>query len=141
MPAAFPSVAVTVTCWVLGGACNATQNVAIQGLIRSRVPDELRGRAFAGMSSALVTATVLGTFAGGPATAVFGPRAVFATAGIGTALSAAAALAAILPRLRPAAQVTTPAPAPPARPLPVAPMDPPGTVVRAVAGRHTGTRR
>lgn len=153
VPAAFPSVAVTVTCWVFGGACNAAQNVAIQGLIRSRVPDELRGRAFAGMNSALVTATVLGTFAGGPATAVFGPRAVFATAGVGTALSAAAALAAILRRLPPPAAVTAQTPpvvqAPPmppparaaARPLPAAPMDPPGAVVRAVAGRHTGAHR
>jgi|GEM_PF-180919 len=147
VPAAFPSVAVTVVAWLFGGACNAAQNVAIQGLIRSRVPDELRGRAFAGMNSSLVTATVLGTFAGGPATDVLGPRAVFAIAGAGTALSAAVALAAILPRLG----AVLAAPAPPARParptkpaLPATAMDPPGAVVRTTARQNAApatTRR
>jgi MFS family permease len=99
VPASFPTVTVTVVAWLIGGACNAAQNVAIQGLVRSRVPDDLRGRAFAGMNSAIVTANVLGTFIGGPATAALGPRLVFVAAGLGTALSAALALTAVLPRL------------------------------------------
>lgn len=99
-PAAVPIVAVTVVAWLIGGACNAAQNVALQGLVRSRVPDELRGRAFAGMNSSIVTANVLGTFAGGPATAVLGPRLVFATAGLGTIVTAIAALVVLRPTLR-----------------------------------------
>lgn len=147
IPAAFPTVAVTVVAWIVGGACNATQNVAVQGLVRARVPDELRGRAFAGMNSAIVTANVLGTFVGGPATATLGPRLVFVTAGIGTAVSAAVALATVLPRIgRPATVTTPPAPeglapvggAPDAVPevavprgaVPATAMDPPGAVVR-----------
>jgi len=99
-PAAVPLVAVSVVAWFVGGACNAAQNVAIQGLVRSRVPDELRGRAFAGTNSAIVTATVLGTFVGGPATAFLGPKLVFVVAGAGTAVLAAIALVVVLPRLR-----------------------------------------
>jgi len=127
VPATFPTVGVTVASWLVGGACNAVQNVAIQGLVRSRVPDELRGRAFAGMNSAIVTANVLGTFIGGPATVTLGPRLVFVTAGIGTALSAAIALAAILPRLGAGPAVT---PVATRSPVPAAPMDPPGALVR-----------
>ena len=99
-PAAMPTVAVTVLAWLVGGACNAAQTVAIQGLVRSRVPDELRGRAFAAMNAALVTANVLGTFAGGPATVMWGPRAVFLVAGVGTIVSAGIAMIVILPHLR-----------------------------------------
>lgn len=99
-PAAVPTVTVTVVAWMIGGACNAAQTVAIQGLVRSRVPDELRGRAFAAMNAALVTANVLGTFAGGPATLYLGPRAVFAAAGVGTVVLAAVALVVVFPLLR-----------------------------------------
>lgn len=128
VPASFPTVPVTVLAWLVGGACNATQNVAIQGLVRSRVPDELRGRAFAGMNSAIVTANVLGTFIGGPATLALGPKLVFITAGIGTALSSAVALTKVLPRLGAPTPVTPPPR--PKRTIPAGPMDPPGAVVR-----------
>lgn len=99
-PAAFPTVTVTVVAWVIGGACNAAQTVAIQGLVRSRIPDEQRGRAFAAMNAALVSANVVGTFVGGPATMLMGPRTVFAAAGIGTLLFAGLALLVVLPLVR-----------------------------------------
>jgi MFS family permease len=131
IPAAFPTVTVTVIAWLIGGACNAAQNVAIQGLVRARVPDALRGRAFAGMNSAIVTANVLGTFVGGPATATLGPRLVFVTAGLGTMISAALALVRILPALGPALDGGIgAAPTVGRGAIPAAPMDPPGAVIR-----------
>ncbi len=99
-PAVMPTVAVTLVAWLIGGACNAVQTVAIQGLVRSRVPDGLRGRAFAAMNAFLVTANVVGTFAAGPATMAWGPKAVFVIAGVGTMLSAGTAMILIVPHLR-----------------------------------------
>ncbi|HEY0639279.1 MAG TPA: MFS transporter [Pseudonocardiaceae bacterium] len=100
-PAVAPVVAVMVIAWLIGGACNMAQNVAIQGLVRSRVPDELRGRAFAGMNAVVVTANVLGTFVAGPVTAELGARAVFVTAGVGVLVASLGGLALVTPYLRP----------------------------------------
>lgn len=110
LPAAAPTIATTVVAWLVGGACNGVQNVALQSLVSARVADGLRGRAFAGVNGVVVTANLLGTVVAGPITMALGPRVTLGVAGVGSAVSAAVALALVLPRLR--AERRSPSPAP-----------------------------
>ena len=93
LPAAFPAVWVTAVGWLLGGGANNVQNVAQQGLIRSRTAEALRGRVFAAANSLVITANLAGTAASAGVVAVLGPRWAFAIGGIGGLLAGIGTLA------------------------------------------------
>ena len=76
--------------WVLGGAANAAQRVAINALIRSRVADALRGRVFAAVGALFQAGNVAGLAAGAAVVGVIGARSSLLAAGAAAALVGAA---------------------------------------------------
>ncbi|MDQ3403421.1 MAG: MFS transporter [Actinomycetota bacterium] len=105
LPSAFPFTALLGVGYVLGGAANGVQNVANQGLVRSRTPEALRGRAFAAAGAVLVGSNILGTVLGGAVVTLVGPRWTFGIAGVAALVAGLAAL-----RVLRAAGTTKPAP-------------------------------
>jgi MFS family permease len=93
IPAAVPFVLVNAVCFLLGGTCNAVQNVTQQALVRLRTPEDQRGRVFAATGSLLMAANVSGTVAGGFVVGAIGPRWTFAVAGLAALISGLGALA------------------------------------------------
>ncbi|MFF4097655.1 MFS transporter [Streptomyces sp. NPDC001834] len=79
-----PVFAVTLGAFVLTGAANSLQALAIRNLIHARVPADVRGRAFASSGAALNGANLAGTALGGPAVSLLGGAGALALAGIGT---------------------------------------------------------
>ncbi|WP_346130972.1 MFS transporter [Lentzea roselyniae] len=92
IPAAFPYVVAAGIGWFIGGVSNGVDNVTANAIVRLRTPEEMRGRAFAAVSSLVMGANLLGTAAAGGLLLVMGPRAVFALGGTGALLSGAACL-------------------------------------------------
>lgn len=72
--------------WVLGGAANAAQRVALNALIRARTRDAERGRVFAAVSGALQVANLVGLAAGAGVVALVGARGSLLAAGALTVL-------------------------------------------------------
>lgn len=60
-----PYLTVALVACLVAGACVTTENLALRDLIRSRVPADRRGRAFASVGSTLTAANIGGTAAGG----------------------------------------------------------------------------
>ncbi|WP_325049743.1 MFS transporter [Lentzea atacamensis] len=92
IPAAFPYVVAAGIGWFIGGVSNGVDNVTANAIVRLRTPEEMRGRAFAAVSSPVMGANLLRTAAAGGLLLVMGPRAVFALSGTGALLSGAACL-------------------------------------------------
>jgi MFS family permease len=82
-----------VPLWLLGGICNGGTNVFTFVIVADRAPAAAHGRAFAVMTAAVQTASLLGLMVAGPLVDHFDPRILVAAAG---ALGLATALAAIL---------------------------------------------
>jgi MFS family permease len=86
--------------YLVGGIGHGTKNVVVRTLIHSRVPDELRGRAWAGYSAARNGAELVALVSGGLLVAALGARLTLLLAG---ALAMLAAAYAARRRARPAA--------------------------------------
>lgn len=78
--------------WVLGGAANAAQRVALNALVRARTADAERGRVFAAVSGALQVANLVGLAAGAAVVAALGARASLLASGAVTVLVGVALL-------------------------------------------------
>jgi len=83
---------VAIAAYLVGGAGNGADNVAMRSLLHRRVPDPMRGRAFAAYSAVLSAAQLGATGLGGAAVSLLGPRGAIVVAGAGGALVAMAGL-------------------------------------------------
>lgn len=83
--------------YVLGGLANGVQNVTIQSLTKLRISPDRRGRAFAVLTAALLSANVLGIAAGASIVTLFGPRTTFGVAGLATVAAGVFSLVALRP--------------------------------------------
>jgi MFS family permease len=79
--------------YLLGGVGHGTKNVLVRTLIHTRVPDELRGRAWAAYSAGRNAAELVALVGGGLLVAAVGARWTLLAAGALPVLAAAAALA------------------------------------------------
>lgn len=84
---ALPYLAANVIGWLIAGAANGAQNVTLQGVVRTNTPDPLRGRVFAAIGAAVMSANVTGTAIAGLAVGVIGPRATLLIAGTSTVIA------------------------------------------------------
>jgi MFS family permease len=100
--AATPFLAIAIACFLLGGAGNGYVNVAMRVLLQGRVPDALRGRAYAAFQGLVAPADFAALALGGVLVALIGPRPTFAVAGGGCVL----AVLAVLPTMRRARDAT-----------------------------------
>jgi MFS family permease len=78
--------------FVFGGVAHGVKNVLLRTLIHERVPDALRGRAFAAYNGARNGAELGALALGGLAVAAFGARTALLVAGVGPALIGLACL-------------------------------------------------
>jgi len=78
--------------WLLGGVCNGGINVFVFVIVADRAPAAAHGQAFAVMTAAVQTASLLGLVVAGPLVDHFDPRLLVAAAG---ALGLATSLAAV----------------------------------------------
>ena len=90
-----------------GGVAHGVKNVLLRSLIHERVPEALRGRAFAAYNGARNGAELGALVLGGIAVGVFGARGALLVAGAGPAAIGAAALLLLVARRRVAAAITT----------------------------------
>ena len=72
--------------FVFGGVAHGVKNVLLRTLIHERVPEALRGRAFAAYNGARNGAELGALALGGIAVAAFGARTALLIAGVGPAL-------------------------------------------------------
>lgn len=86
IPATFPFLVTAGIGWLIGGVSNGVGNVTMNAIVRLRTPEEMRGRAFAAVTSMVTGANLLGTATAGVLLLVMGPRAVFALGGTGALL-------------------------------------------------------
>jgi MFS family permease len=93
--------------YLVGGVGHGTKNVVVRTLIHTRVPDELRGRAWAAYSAGRNGAELVALVSGGLLVAALGARWTLLLAG---ALPVLAAAYAALRRARPAASRVTSSP-------------------------------
>ena len=91
----------------LGGVAHGVKNVLLRTLIHERVPEELRGRAFAAYNGARNGAELGALVLGGIVVGALGARAALLVAGLGPALIGAACLLLVVTRRRAAAALTT----------------------------------
>jgi len=91
----------------LGGVAHGVKNVLLRTLIHERVPEELRGRAFAAYNGGRNGAELGALVLGGLVVGALGARAALLVAGLGPALIGAACLLLVVTRRRAAAAVTT----------------------------------
>ncbi len=81
--AVFP---VAVGGFLIGGIANGTELVAIRSLLHHRVPDRLRGRAFAAYYGLIQAAQIVALGASGGLVEVFGAQTTMLVAGAGAAM-------------------------------------------------------
>jgi MFS family permease len=93
--------------FALGGVAHGVKNVLLRTLIHERVPDALRGRAFAAYNGARNGAELGALVLGGIAVGALGARAALLLAGLGPAAIGAASLLLLLNRRRAAVAITT----------------------------------
>jgi MFS family permease len=94
--------------YLMGGIGHATKNVLVRTLIHTRVPDELRGRAWAAYSAGRNAAELVALVAGGLLVAAIGARWTLLAAGALPVLAASVALAqATRRRASPPASLTS----------------------------------
>jgi MFS family permease len=91
-----PVLAVAIVCFLLGGAGNGYANVAMRVLLQGRVPDALRGRAYAAFQGLTAPSDFAALALGGVLVQLVGPRSTFAIAGVGVLV----AVIAMLPVVR-----------------------------------------
>jgi MFS family permease len=91
----------------LGGVAHGVKNVLLRTLIHERVPEELRGRAFAAYNGARNGAELGALVLAGIVIGALGARAALLVAGLGPALIGAACLLLLITRRRTAVAVTT----------------------------------
>jgi MFS family permease len=91
----------------VGGVAHGVKNVLLRTLLHERVPEELRGRAFAAYNGARNGAELGALVLGGIVVGALGARAALLVAGVGPALIGAACLLLLVTRRRAAAAVTT----------------------------------
>ena len=84
--AAFPALPIAVAMFLVGGFSNGVQLVAMRSLLHQRVPDRLRGRAFAAYYAVIQAAQILALGASGGLLELAGTRPTMMLAGGGTAL-------------------------------------------------------
>jgi MFS family permease len=90
--AASPMLWMALIGFVLGGVAHGVKNVLLRTLIHERVPEALRGRAFAAYNGARNGAELGALALGGLAVGAFGARAALLAAGLGPALIGIACL-------------------------------------------------
>lgn len=93
-------LAALVVAWLVGGAANAAQNVALRALVRIRVPDSERGRVSAAVAAVIQTLNLTGLAAAGAVVAVAGARPSLVAAGAVTVLAGAGTWLLARPALR-----------------------------------------
>ena len=67
-------IVLAVAAYVVGGGANGIENVAMRSLIQLRVPDGLRGRAYAAYAAVASSADLTSTALGGVLVGVLGAR-------------------------------------------------------------------
>ena len=83
--AAFPHIALALVMFAIGGVANGVSSVSIRSLIHHRVPDELRGRVFAGYFGVAFAGQMAATALGGLLISVLpSSRDVLLIGGIGS---------------------------------------------------------
>jgi MFS family permease len=85
---AAPGIAVAVAAYAVGGGANGIENVTMRSLIQHRVPDGLRGRAYATYAAIASTADLTSTALGGVLVALVGARGTLLLSGAGALLIA-----------------------------------------------------
>jgi MFS family permease len=78
---AAPGIVVAVAVYAVGGAANGLVNVTMRSLIQHRVPDGLRGRAYATYAGVGASADLASTGLGGALVTAFGPRVTLLACG------------------------------------------------------------
>ncbi len=86
---------------LLYGLSTSTGNVTFSSLVQSRVPEDLRGRAFAGFDVLWQTGRLLSLLGGGLLADAYGVRAVYALGGLLLLAAAAVGSVAARPATRP----------------------------------------
>jgi MFS family permease len=91
-------IAVTVMCFMLGGAIYGPFVPLSVTLVQAKSPPQHLAAVLAARSSVLLTASPLGTALGGPLTTALGPRATLGISGLATIALGAVACALLLAR-------------------------------------------
>ena len=91
-------IAVTVACFMLGGAIYGPFVPLSVTLVQAKSPPQHLAAVLAARSSVLLTASPIGTALGGPLTTAFGPRATLAASGLATVTLGVVACALLLAR-------------------------------------------
>ncbi|MEI8411349.1 MULTISPECIES: MFS transporter [unclassified Kribbella] len=91
-------IAVTVICFMLGGAIYGPFVPLSITLVQAKSPPQHLAAVLAARSSVLLTASPLGTALGGPLTTALGPRATLGASGLATVALGAIACALLLAR-------------------------------------------
>jgi MFS family permease len=94
LPTLWLALGVAVGAFVVGGIGHATKNVLVRTLIHERVPDALRGRAFAAYSGLRNAAELIALTGGGLLVDALGARWTLFVAGAGAVVAGLAGLAA-----------------------------------------------
>jgi len=81
--------------YLVGGLAHGVKNVLLRTLLTVRVPEAVRGRAFATYNAARNTAELGAVGAGGVLVSVLGPRAALVLAGLGPIVAGLAGLTAL----------------------------------------------
>jgi MFS family permease len=110
VPAIWPVFPLVLVSFSIGGVGHGVKNVLVRTLIHDRVPDELRGRAFAAYNAIRNGAELIALVAGGLLLSMLAPRWILLLAGGISALVALSAL--IVVRKRAAAAPPAPAVSP-----------------------------
>jgi hypothetical protein len=103
--------------YAIGGVGHGVKNTLLRTLNQRRVPDRVRGRAFAAYNAARNTAEVAALAAGGLLVTAIGARAGLALAGLGPIVAATAGLVVLRRGSRAPARATERFPVPPNDPL------------------------
>ncbi|GAA2492290.1 MFS transporter [Winogradskya humida] len=108
--AGVPNAWLMVPLWLVGGAFNGGLNVYTAVVVAERIPEAVRGRAWAAISSATQTGGMIGFVVGGPLLELFAPRPLVAAAGLAGLAAVIACVVPVrraereIPRLRPMEQ-------------------------------------
>ncbi|WFE50709.1 MFS transporter [Micromonospora sp. WMMD1155] len=82
LAAGVPTAGLLVPLWLVAGAANGGENVFANLLISRRVPEGMRGRAYAGYGAAVQGGSMTGYLIGGALLAAVSPRPLIAGAGL-----------------------------------------------------------
>jgi MFS family permease len=92
IPAIWPIFSIALISFCVGGVGHGVKNVLVRTLIHDRVPEDLRGRAYAAYNAIRNSAELIALLAGGLLLSVLAPRWILLLAGGGSALVAMSAL-------------------------------------------------